>query len=107
MAPMTVYFGGRDMPGQLASPAGTDRRQRFRAFMRRFNPTAPARSAIAEGIVYEVSARSLSKKLAATADLTLGSQQLVVDGIGSGKTTELLLAEQALAKNGADSGPVH
>ncbi len=87
------------MPGQLVSVTSTDRRQRFRTFMRRFNPTASARLAITEGIIYESPARSLFKKLSTTADLALGSQQLVVGGIGSGKTTELLLAEQVLARN--------
>jgi len=65
--------------------------------MRRFNPTAPARVAIGEGLIHEAAGRSVFKKLAAGADLSFGSQQLVVGGIGSGKTTELLLAERELA----------
>ncbi|SPE37365.1 hypothetical protein SBA6_70007 [Candidatus Sulfopaludibacter sp. SbA6] len=81
-------------PGTTAIP---DRRERFRAFMKRFNPTAPPRVAIGDGLVCEQAGRSVYKKLAAGADLTPGSQQLVVGGIGSGKTTELLLAERELA----------
>jgi Cdc6-like AAA superfamily ATPase len=65
--------------------------------MKRFNPTAPARAAIGEGLIYRDVGRSVFKKLAARADLAPGSQQLVVGGIGSGKTTELLLAEQELS----------
>jgi hypothetical protein len=65
--------------------------------MKRFNPTAPAKVAIGEGLIYQSAGRSVFKKLAATADLATGSQQLVVGGIGSGKTTELLLAERELA----------
>jgi hypothetical protein len=65
--------------------------------MKRFNPTAPARSAIGGGLICQDSARSVFRKLAVRADLAIGSQQLVVGGIGSGKTTELLLAERELS----------
>jgi hypothetical protein len=37
------------------------------------------------------------KKLAAGADLNPGSQQLLVGGIGCGKTTERMLAERELS----------
>ena len=67
--------------------------------MRRFNPTAPARVAIGEGLIYQQAGRSVFKKLSAGADLNPGSQQLVVGGIGSGKTTELMLAERDLSGN--------
>jgi hypothetical protein len=87
------------MPKSLSTTAVPDRRQRFRAFMTRFNPTAPARSAIEEGLIYRNAGRSVFKKLAAGADLAFGSQQLVVGGIGSGKTTQLLLAEQELSRH--------
>jgi len=85
------------MPKQPSITTVPDRRQRFRDFMKRFNPTAPARAAIGEGLIYRYAGRSVFKKLAVGADLALGSQQLVVGGIGSGKTTELLLAEQELS----------
>jgi hypothetical protein len=67
--------------------------------MKRFNPTASAKVAIGEGLICQHAGRSVFKKLAAGADLTLGSQQLLVGGIGSGKTTELMLAERELARN--------
>jgi Cdc6-like AAA superfamily ATPase len=85
------------MPTESGTIATSDRRQLFRAFMKRFNPTAPARSAIGEGLICQDSGRSVFRKLAARADLAIGSQQLVVGGIGSGKTTELLLAERELS----------
>ena len=75
----------------------SDRRQRFRSFMKWFNPTAPPKAAIGEGLIYRDPQRSIFKELAVGADLDPGSQQLVVGGIGSGKTTELLLAEREIA----------
>src|SRR6185437_2613898 len=62
-------------------------------------PAAPAKATIGEGLICQYAERSVFKKLAAGADLTLGSQQLLVGGIGSGKTTELMLAQQELAGN--------
>ena len=71
-----------------------ERRDRFRNYMRSFNPTAPARNVIAAGLVYEELHHKLYSNLAGRADLEPGSQQLLVGGIGSGKTVELLLAAQ-------------
>jgi len=76
------------------------RRDRFRAYMQAFNPTAPARDAIKAGLVCEDLQRFLFRNLAGRADLEPGSQQLLVGGIGSGKTTELLLAERWLREQG-------
>jgi hypothetical protein len=87
------------MPNQQSTVAPPDRRQRFRTFMKRFNPTASAKVAIGEGLICEYAGRSVFKKLSAGADLTLGSQQLLVGGIGSGKTTEMMLAQRELASN--------
>lgn len=85
------------MANQLTTVAVPDRRQRFRAFRKRFNPTAPAQAAIGDGLICQFPGRSIFKKLAAGADLAPGSQQLLVGGIGSGKTTELLMAEADVA----------
>jgi hypothetical protein len=76
------------------------RRERFREYMRRLNPTAPARATIESGLVVEDLHGSLFKTMAARADLDPGSQQLLVGGIGSGKTTELLMAEKWLEAQG-------
>src|SRR5258708_25602243 len=78
--------------------ANLERRRKFRNYMRAFNPTAPARDVIAAGLVLEDLQKNLHLSLAARADLEPGSQQLIVGGIGSGKTTELLFAEQSLTK---------
>jgi hypothetical protein len=85
------------MANQLTTLSVPDRRQRFRAFRKRFNPTAPAKAAIGDGLICQFPGRSISKKLAAGADLAPGSQQLLVGGIGSGKTTELLMAVADIA----------
>ena len=68
--------------------------------MRAFNPTAPPADAIKAGLVLEDLHQSLHKNLAARADLEPGSQQLIVGGIGSGKTTEILLANRLLSFSG-------
>lgn len=68
--------------------------------MRAFNPTAPARDVIEAGLVCEDFHRFLFRHLAGRADLEPGSQQLLVGGVGSGKTTELLLGEGWLRKQG-------
>ncbi|MGH9444921.1 MAG: hypothetical protein ACRD3O_04225 [Terriglobia bacterium] len=77
-----------------------ERRERFRAYMKAFNPTAPAREVIEAGLVFGGLHSSLFRNLAARADLEPGSQQLLVGGIGSGKTTELILAERWLTDRG-------
>ena len=68
--------------------------------MKNFNPAVSAHSAIEEGLIVETTTRSLYKSIATRADLEPGSQQLVVGGIGSGKTTELMLAAFWLAGQG-------
>jgi len=90
------------MPESPASPKQpvATRREKFRAYMKNFNPTAPASDAIDSGLVLEDLHNSLSRSLAARADLEPGSQQLLAGGIGSGKTTELLLAEKCLYAEG-------
>jgi hypothetical protein len=81
-------------------PIALIRRDRFREYMKRLRPTAPARQAIEAGLVVGDLHGALYQKLAARADLEPGSQQLLVGGIGSGKTTELLLAEKWLNEQG-------
>ncbi|MEK7404104.1 MAG: hypothetical protein AAB225_03260, partial [Acidobacteriota bacterium] len=68
--------------------------------MQKFNPTAPARTMIEAGLVRVELRNSLYRNLAARADLDPGSQQLLAGGVGSGKTTELLLAESWLNSQG-------
>lgn len=82
------------------SPTETksDRRERFRIYMQKLNPTAPARTVLDLGLAVQDLHESLYETLAARADLDPGSQQLLVGGIGSGKTTELLLAQRWLGE---------
>src|SRR5271169_151287 len=89
------------MSGSISAPENQlQRRDRFRAYMQAFNPTAPTRDVIEAGLVLEDLHQSLYRNLAARADLEPGSQQLLVGGVGSGKTTELLLAAQWLRRQG-------
>lgn len=89
------------MPAAISkSMQASQRRERFREYMRKLNPTAPARLTIDSGLVIEDLHGSLFKTLAARADLEPGSQQLLVGGTGSGKTTELLMAEKWLERAG-------
>ncbi len=86
------------MPSSITAPEGQlSRRDKFRAYMQAFNPTAPAHDVIQAGLVIEDLHQSLYRNLAGRADLEPGSQQLLVGGVGSGKTTELLLAMRWLA----------
>ena len=86
------------MPSSVTVPEGQlSRRDKFRAYMQAFNPTAPAHDVIQAGLVFEDLHQSLYRNLAGRADLEPGSQQLLVGGVGSGKTTELLLARRWLA----------
>lgn len=74
----------------------TDRREIYRRFMGRFNPTVSPKKAIDEGLICQAPELQFYKKLAARADINPGCQQVLVGGIGSGKTTQLLLAQQSL-----------
>ncbi len=76
------------------------RRESFREYMRKLNPTAPAWTIIDSGLAVQNLHGSLHQTMAARADLDPGSQQILVGGIGSGKTTELLLAERWLKHQG-------
>jgi hypothetical protein len=89
------------MPSSITASEGQlSRRNKFRAYMQTFNPTAPARDVIEAGLVCEDLHHSLFRNLAGRADLEPGSQQLLLGGIGSGKTTELLLCERWLREQG-------
>jgi len=89
------------MPSSVTAPEGQlSRRDKYRAFILAFNPAAHPSDVIQSGLVIEDLHLSLYRNLAARADLEPGSQQLLVGGVGSGKTTELLLARRWLAGQG-------
>lgn len=81
-------------------PAPGSRRDRFRRYMRAFNPTQAAQEAIQAGLVREDLHGGIYRQIAARAELQPGSRQLLIGGIGSGKTTELLLAEAQMRAEG-------
>lgn len=74
-----------------------DRRTRFREYMRRFDPTSDPAQAIANGF-YVQPPHSVSARIATRIELEPASSELVVGGVGSGKTTELIVIEQKLAQ---------
>jgi hypothetical protein len=67
--------------------------------MRAFNPTAPAMEMIRSGYIIEALHSDVYRHLGGRADLEVGCRQIVAGGIGSGNTTELLLAYKWLQEN--------
>lgn len=72
------------------------RLQRFRAFMARMNPTVDPLSAIREGFYVERPGGSVRSALKPRLEVDPVSTHLVLGGIGSGKTSELLVSARAL-----------
>ena len=76
---------------------GGDRLARFRGLMSRLDPAGdPARAVDAD--LYLPSARAASSRIAARLALSPASTHLLVGGVGSGKTTELLAVQRRLGK---------
>jgi hypothetical protein len=75
----------------------TDRRTRFRDYMRRLDPTGDPVQAI-DGGFYVPPPNAVSQRIATRLELEPASSHLLVGGIGSGKTTELIAIERKLAK---------
>lgn len=78
----------------------TERKALFRAYMHGFNPTENPSAAIEKGLVERSVEPGLAGQIADRADIDPGCAQAVLGGIGSGKTTQLLLAQQEVAANG-------
>jgi hypothetical protein len=83
-----------------------DRRQVYRPFLERLNPIGSSQGLLAEGLIVtpdhdprDTGEPPIHVALANTAELTRGSQMALVGGIGSGKTTELLLTQQVLGRH--------
>lgn len=80
----------------------TSRRQRFREYMARVNGAADPADAITQGF-YITPRDSVALRIAARLDLQPASTHLVVGGVGSGKTTQLLVARNALCAEHPDA----
>src|SRR5580698_2963135 len=85
---------------------GFDRRLVYRPFLERLNPIASSQGLLAGGLVVapdrdprDGGEPPIHVALANTAELTRGSQMALVGGIGSGKTTELLLTQKVLSRH--------
>jgi hypothetical protein len=76
-------------------PPANDRLARFRAIRAKLDPTGDPASAISA--FYVDSPHSVSARLAAELAIAPGSSHLLVGGVGSGKTTELLAVARHMA----------
>lgn len=77
-----------------------ERLQRFRACIARLDPGAQPSRAIAEQLYVEPAPRGLSSRLSLALKLAPASKHLVVGGIGTGKSTEVLVAALKLREVG-------
>jgi Cdc6-like AAA superfamily ATPase len=82
-----------------------DRRQVYRPFLERLNPIG-SQDVLADGLIVapehdprDAGEPPIHVAFANTAELTRGSQMALVGGIGSGKTTELLLTQKELSRH--------
>jgi ABC-type dipeptide/oligopeptide/nickel transport system ATPase component len=82
-----------------------DRRQIYRPFLERLNPIG-SHNLPADGLIVapdhdprDTGEPPIHVAFANTAELTRGSQMALVGGIGSGKTTELLLTQKELSRH--------
>lgn len=75
-----------------------DRRQRYRAFIRRMDPTGDPGTAVTSGFYVEPP-DGVGQRLAASLDIDQTGSHLVVGGIGSGKSTELIQVHRKLMES--------
>jgi hypothetical protein len=83
----------------ISPPVAVNRLERFRALRAKLDPAGDPKRAL-DGDMYVGRETSLSKRLAASLLLAPNSTHLLLGGIGSGKTTELLAAQRTLAAAG-------
>jgi len=76
----------------------TTRLETFRGYMARLAPAANPLDAVREGLYVPRPGRSTADVVSARLELASTSSHLVVGGIGSGKTTQLLVARDRLSK---------
>ncbi|WP_437568070.1 hypothetical protein [Sorangium sp. So ce542] len=80
------------------------RLERFRAYMARMNPIADPGTALRENLYVTPPGRSVADELATRIELEPASTHLVIGGIGSGKTSELLMARERLGRSLPEAG---
>ncbi|WP_437765089.1 hypothetical protein WMF27_31810 [Sorangium sp. So ce281] len=80
------------------------RLERFRAYMARMNPVADPGAALREKLYVTPPGRSVADELATRLELEPASTHLVIGGIGSGKTSELLMAAERLGSTLPEAG---
>jgi hypothetical protein len=76
----------------------TTRRERFREYMARLRPAENPGRAIAEGLYVPHPSGSAVDEIITRLELEPSTAHLIVGGIGSGKTTQLLVTERELNK---------
>jgi len=83
-----------------------DRRQVYRPFLESLNAVAPSRDVFARDLIiprvhdpHDLHQPPIYEALAQTAELNRGAQMALVGGIGSGKTTEMLLTQKFLNRH--------
>ena len=80
------------------TPQVTTRLEKFRGYMARLAPAADPLDAVRDGLYVPRPGRSTADEVAARLELDPTSSHLIVGGIGSGKTTQLLVARDRLSK---------
>ena len=82
-------------------PGGvSNRREVWRDFMGRFEPSGDPRDAVERGFYVPRPGRTLAEQLAARFELKPAASHLLMGGVGSGKTTQLLVARDRLEATG-------
>lgn len=74
----------------------TNRREKFRRYMAPLAAAAHPRHAVKEGFYVPGPGRSVADQIASRLELEPTSSHLVVGGVGSGKTTQLLIVQRYL-----------
>jgi hypothetical protein len=89
-----------------SDPMAFDRRQVYRPFLERLNPSASLRELVDHDLIVprdhdprDAGQAPIHVAFADTAELSRGAQMALVGGIGSGKTTELLLTQHVLRRH--------
>ncbi|HRI72310.1 MAG TPA: hypothetical protein PK156_49085, partial [Polyangium sp.] len=76
-----------------------NRREIWREFMGCFEPSSDPRDAVQRGFYVPRPGRTLAEQLAARFEVKPSASHLLVGGVGSGKTTQLLVAQDRLQEH--------